>query len=85
MALRATLSKPSVAPATKASGLRVAVQRVATTAGVSVASLALALAAHADVSSGGEQDGGGREADSTSSREAIARRTFAPLSLLLSP
>ncbi|GBF99945.1 chloroplast precursor [Raphidocelis subcapitata] len=48
MALRATMSKPAVAKTTKASGLRVAVQRVATTAGVSVASLALALAASAD-------------------------------------
>lgn len=50
MALRATMSKPTVAKTTKASGLRVAVQRVATTAGVSVATLALALAASADVS-----------------------------------
>ena len=49
MALRATMSKPQVAGPAKASGLRTAVQRVATTAGVSVASLALALAAHADV------------------------------------
>lgn len=61
MALRATMSKPQVAATTKASALRVAVQRVATTAGVSVASMALALAASADVSACllGANGGGG--------------------------
>jgi hypothetical protein len=55
MALRATLSAKTVKPQ---SGLRAAVQRVATTAGVSVASLAVALAAHADVSVDEEGAGG---------------------------
>ncbi|KIZ00519.1 Plastocyanin [Monoraphidium neglectum] len=49
MALRATMSKTAARTAVKpAQGLRMAVQRVATTAGVSVASLALAMAASAD-------------------------------------
>ena len=50
MALRATMSSRVQAKAPKASGLKAAVMRVATTAGVSVASMAVALAAHADVS-----------------------------------
>ena len=49
MALRATCAKPTVAPKAP-TGLKAAVQRVAATAGVSVASLALAFAASADVS-----------------------------------
>ena len=49
MALRATMSRTAAKPAAP-QGIKAAVQRVAATAGVSVASLALALSASADVS-----------------------------------
>jgi hypothetical protein len=52
MALRATMSKPTVAKASKPAGLKAAVQKVAAGAAVSVASLALAFSASADVSGG---------------------------------
>lgn len=49
MALRATMSRSAAKPAAP-QGFKAAVQKVVATAGVSVASLALALSASADVS-----------------------------------
>lgn len=78
MALRATMSKP-VAKATAPAGLKAAVQRVAAVAGVSVASLAVTLAAHADVSGRPRGATGGRSASISHARCPAASALSHPL------